>query len=64
MDEKINSEFSLEELIEKLEIIKEEGNGPLNFPKSFYCLAKEIEELKKYVKELDEIMVNHLENGK
>lgn len=34
--------YSLPELLTMLEKIKEEGEGSLNFPKAFYCLAKEV----------------------
>jgi hypothetical protein len=48
MQEKINDDFySLDDLIECLEDIKEKGHGELNFPKAFYCLALEIRKLKQ-----------------
>ena|SRR5271166_2750814 len=42
-DEK--DEYSLEELIELLENIREKGDGELNFGKAFLCLAKAISEM-------------------
>lgn len=40
--------YSLEELIEHLENMRDNPGEtfPLNYPKAFYCLAKEIQELK------------------
>ena len=38
--------YDLDELIERLEEIREKGDGNLNFPKAIYCLAKEIQEIK------------------
>lgn len=37
---------SLDELIGKLELIRDEGAGTLNFPKALYLLSKEIQEIK------------------
>lgn len=38
--------YELEELIEKLEKIKKGENEPINFPKSFYTLSCELQDLK------------------
>jgi hypothetical protein len=43
--------YSLDELINILEDIKDKGEGNLNFPKAFYCLAKEIEKIKRQISE-------------
>jgi len=42
-----NNLYSLDELIEVLEEIKKNGDGNLNFPKAFYCIAMELKELKR-----------------
>lgn len=39
--------YSLDELIEVLNNIYIEGDGPFNMPKAFYTLAKEIKEIKQ-----------------
>ena len=39
--------YSLDELISKMEEIKEKGEGHFNFPKAILTLAKEIQQLKK-----------------
>lgn len=47
------NEYNLEDLIELLENIKEEGDGSINFAKALYCLCKEIEKINFYVEFLD-----------
>jgi hypothetical protein len=42
----MKDEYTLEELIKTLEVIKKNDSGPFNFPKAIYCLAKEIKKLK------------------
>ena len=37
---------NIEQLIEILEKIKMEGNGPLSFPKAIYLISLEIKEIK------------------
>jgi predicted CopG family antitoxin len=39
--------YSLDELIERLVEIKRGESSALNFPKAFYSLCKEIEEIKR-----------------
>ena len=39
--------YTLQELIKSLEKIKEQGSGTINFPKALYCIALEIDKLKK-----------------
>ena len=47
MQDKINDDiYTLDELIKTLELIKENGEGELNFAKAYYCLALEIKKLK------------------
>jgi len=41
-----NDEYSLDELIKKLEYIRDNSEGFLNYPKAFYILALEIKKLK------------------
>lgn len=53
MDKEI---YDLDELIEILEDIKNNGEGILNFPKAFYCLAKEIGEIKFYLQCLNDLI--------
>lgn len=48
--------YSLNELISCLEQIRDDGEGLLNFPKAFYCLAKEIEKLSDYQTFLHELI--------
>jgi hypothetical protein len=48
--EKEYDEYTIGTLIEALESIKENGQGDLNFPKAFYCLAKEIKKIKDYLR--------------
>ena len=44
--------YTLDELIERLENIRDLKDSALNFPKAFLTLAKELRETKKYVAEL------------
>lgn len=39
--------YSLDKLISLLEQIRKDGEGILNFPSAFYCLALEIKTLKE-----------------
>ena len=48
MEEK-NDLYTIQELLEALESIKENGHGDLNFSKAFYCLAKEIQKIKRWL---------------
>ena len=45
-EEHSQDEYTLDELIKCLEKIKVEGSGPINFPKAFLCLIKEIQKMK------------------
>jgi len=39
----------LDDLIEKLECLKENGSGSLNIPEAIYIIATEISRLKKWL---------------
>jgi len=39
----------LEDLIEKLEELKEEGSGELNIPEALYTIATEINRLRRWL---------------
>ncbi len=43
---------NLEELIEKLEKIRSDGDGQISLPKSIYLLAIELKELKQEIYKL------------
>ena len=47
----------LDDLIERLDKIKEEGNGPLSLPKVAYLLVKEIKEIKASLSEVRRIQM-------
>ena len=49
MDEDI---YTLDELIDRLENIRDLKDSALNFPKAFLTLAKELRNTNKYVKSL------------
>lgn len=44
--------YELQELIERLEIIRHQGEGGLSYAKAIYCLAKEIEKIQKMMVEI------------
>lgn len=48
--------YELDELIKRCEKIRDDGDGPINFVKAFYTLAKEIEHLQKTVDKLGDIV--------
>lgn len=48
--------YTLNEVIEILEHMKEKKSGIINLPKTAYCLALEIRELKEYIGYLHEII--------
>lgn len=47
MSEERNDIYSLEDLILRLEKIRDDFHGNINFPKAFYSLALEIKSIKE-----------------